>query len=530
MRKQFLARLSVFLKRGAATLLALALLITALPAAALTESESPEPSPTPSAPQETAEPTPSASDEDASATPAPTALIADSGDTLSSPSAANAAVMLRLGESSAAVFYWDTAQPDASQLYRLRKAARAMLSCTVGSGTLPVGRDGIHLQPDPEVPLITEGEELIKGVDFNIRGSVYSDSPLTSVTAAMTSRGDGKSETQTVTFDPTENILGYSLDAKSDHSDRDGLSNLFDISDLPTGRYQFTLTATSAAQTEPVTLYSVECSISSSHDMFLTQNKFDGSYSRVYAFFKGDTSKFLFQYWIRDGRSISTDTEWREATIVKSSLGRVNIAAVPYFELANYYLENTYVCVTIVNKKADRQTDGRVTQLKKLISKETTYVPRFQSNLQYVSHHTLGLAIDVNDDMYPNKNILTNHDLIGDDVRNHLVYNGIKTDEDGQQYYDFTYDGTYSGRFARVPKTIVNYLLYELAFFRAGFQWGYYYETACDGMHFTLAEFDINRHMYSDVGLRKIYEYIEDDNVPSLASLAYGSPTPTPEE
>ncbi len=68
-----------------------------------------------------------------------------------------------------------------------------------------------------------------------------------------------------------------------------------------------------------------------------------------------------------------------------------------------------------------------------------------------------------------------------------------------------------------------------MAFFRAGFQWGYYYESACDGMHFTLAEFDINRHMYSDVGLRKIYEYIEDDNIPTLESLVNGLPSPTPE-
>lgn len=517
--------------RGAAALLAFAFLLTVLPLASRAESESPAPTPTPSAPPETTEPSPSpAASSDAAFTPAPTGLLPDSGDTLAAPSAANAALMLRLGEGSAAVFYWDTAQADASELYRLRKAVRAMLACTVGSGALPVGRDGIHFQPDPEVPLMKEGDELIKGVDFNIRGSVYSNSPLTNVTATMASRGDGKSETQSVTFDPAENMLGYSLDAKVDHSKREGLGDLFDTSKLPAGRYQFTLTATSQAQTSPVTLYSVECSIASSRDMFLTQNKFDGSFSEVNAFFKGDTSKFLFQYWIRDGRSISTDTVWRESTIVESELGRVNIVAVPYFNLANYYLENTYVCVTIVNKKMNRQTDGRVTQLKKLISKMATYVPRFQSNLQYVSHHTLGLATDVNDDMYPNKNILTNHELIGDDVRNHLVYNGIKTDEKGIQYYDFTYDGTYSARYERVPKTIINYLLYELAFFRAGFQWGYYYETACDGMHFTLAEFDINRHMYSDIGLRKIYEYIPDPNVPSLASLAYGQPSPSPAE
>ena len=43
-------------------------------------------------------------------------------------------------------------------------------------------------------------------------------------------------------------------------------------------------------------------------------------------------------------------------------------------------------------------------------------------------------------------------------------------------------------------------------------------------------QYDINRHMYSDIGLRKIYEYIKDDNVPTLNSLAYGLSIPIPEE
>jgi len=459
-------------------------------------------------------------------TPTPQLVETNNDSILSVPSAANAALMLRLGEDSVPVSYWDTAQPDASKLFRLRKAVRAMLFCTVNMGALPVGRDGIQFQADPEIPLMEDGATLPGGLDYNTRGSIYSNSPLTSVTASFVPRGGGQGETQTVIFDPSQNMLDYSLDTKSEYSARSGIGDLFDISDLPSGKYTFTLSATSVALSAPVTLYKVNCSISESKDTYLTQNKFDDNYFEVNRFFNGDTSKFLFQFWIRDGRSISTDTEWREVTIVESSLGRVNVGAVPNFELANYYLEHTYFSVTIVNRKLNRQTDGRVTLLKNLISKEVTYVPRFQSNLQYVSHHTLGLAIDVNDDMYPNKNIITNHDLIGDDVRNHLIYNGIKTDENGQQYYDFTYDGKYSPRFERVPKTIVNYLLYELAFFRAGFQWGYYYETTCDGMHFTLAEMDINKHMYSDVGLRKVYDYIQDTDEPTLASFRNNSQTP----
>ena len=154
----------------------------------------------------------------------------------------------------------------------------------------------------------------------------------------------------------------------------------------------------------------------------------------------------------------------------------------------------------------------------------------FSPTSAYVSHHTLGTAIDVNDNMYPNYNILTNHDLIGDDVRHHLTYNGIKTDESGQQYYDFTYDGSYSARYKQIPKSLLNYLIYELAFFRAGFQWGYYYETACDGMHFMLTENDINRHMHSDIGLRKVYEYIEPDwtYVPTASPAPAAGETPAP--
>ncbi|MEZ4509046.1 MAG: M15 family metallopeptidase [Eubacteriales bacterium] len=164
------------------------------------------------------------------------------------------------------------------------------------------------------------------------------------------------------------------------------------------------------------------------------------------------------------------------------------------------------------------------------MGKAVTYVPRFQSNLGYISHHTLGTAIDVNDDMYPNKNKSSNHDIIGDDVKNHLVYNGIQTDETGVRYYDFTYDGSYPARYLKVPKTIVNYLLYELAFFRAGFEWGYYYETTCDAMHFMLTENDINRHMHSDIGLRKVYAYIEPEwiYVPTPAPTPDDGPTPAP--
>lgn len=454
---------------------------------------------------------------------------AESTEILTEPSAAAAAKMLREGEDSASVDYWDTAQQHASTLHRLKKATMAMLTCATGGGPSPVGRDGIQFQPCLEVPLMQEGEELQRKLDFNILGSIYTNSPLVSVTASFESLGEAKGETETVTFDPATNVCGYSLGSADSTLEEESLDDLFDISGLSAGRYRFTLSAATVAQSEPVTLYKVECAIVSTDRLLLTQNKFDCNYFEALKFFGGDTDKFIFHYSIKDSRSIATENDWRETYIVESSLGRVHADALPYFELANYYLNNTYICVTLVNPKTGKETAGRVTLLEKLVSKHYTYVPRFQSNLQYVSHHTLGTAIDVNDDLYPNKNIITNHELIGDDVQNHLVYNGIMTTEDGIQYYDFTYDGSYPAKFQRVPKTIVNYLLYELAFFRAGFQWGYYYETACDAMHFTLTEMDINRHMHSDIGLRKIYEYI-DNSVSLETFLTSADGEATPEE
>ena len=456
-------------------------------------------------------------------------VLSTMSDPLKEASAANAAKMLRAGVKSAAVDYWNTAQDHVTQQGQLKKATVAMLLNVAGTGNMPVGREGIQYLPCAEVPPLADGEELQQGLDFNIHGSIFTDSPLTSVTATFASLGESASIEVTVTFNPDDAVRNYSICSDNETVEEKALDTLFDISLLRAGRYRYTLSAKTVAHPEGVTLQTTECKIVDTDRIVLTRNKFDDNYIEASRFFGGNTDKFLFHYSLTEDRGISTENDWRNTYIVESSLGRVHSDAVPYFETANHYLENTYVCVTIVSPRTGNVTEGRVTLLKDLIEKETTYVPRFQSNLEYVSHHTLGTAIDVNDNMYPNFNILSNHDLIGSEVKQHLVYNGIKTAEDGKQYYDFTYDGSYSARYNKVPKTIINYLLYELAFFRAGFQWGYYYETACDGMHFMLTENDINRHMHSDIGLRKIYTYIDPEwtYTPSAAPAA-AAETPAP--
>ncbi len=450
------------------------------------------------------------------------AVLKTMDDPLAEASAANAAKMLRAGTDSAAVRYWSTAQAHVAQQGWLKRAAVAMLTVAGGGGPSPVGREDIQFQPCAEVPPLTNGDVLQQGLDFNIHGSIYTDSPITSVTAKLASTGGGKTVSATVTFLPESNVTDYSLASKVEPQGGKSLDTLFDISRLRAGQYQFTLSAATVEQPEPVVLLTAACEIAVEKKHILTQNQFDDNFFDASEFFGGDTEKFLFRYTAKDGRYIATDAEWREAHIVVSSLGRVHIDALPNFEAANHYLENAYVRVSVFNYKTGKMIVGDVLLLKDLVGKAVTYVPRFQSNLDYISHHTFGTAIDVNDDLYPNKNKPSNHDLIGDDVKNHLTYNGILTDESGVQYYDFTYDGTYPARFLKLPKTIVNYLLYELAFFRAGFEWGFYYETTCDAMHFMLTENDINRHMHSDIGLRKVYDYIE----PEWTYVPTPSPTP----
>ncbi len=450
----------------------------------------------------------------------PAEEVAPLSGKLETASAANVALLLRGGGESEAYRYWETCYGHVPKLYRMKKVAIAMLKNAVGrtDDAAPVGNDGIRFQPCYEVPMPVNDEKLQKGLDYNLHGSLYTNSPLTNVTASFVpAGGTGKGVTGSVTFDPAANITAYSLVSKDEPLEKAALDSLVDISGLSAGKYTFTLTATSVAQSSPVTLYTASVQIQnteSKEGYLLTQNKFDDNYSEAIRFFEGDTSQFLFRYWFRgsgdEGRDISTATDWRESHLVDTSLGRAHIKAAPYFEKAYEYLTNTYIAVDVLRSTGEVRP-GKVIQLFKLIEGDCTpYVPRFQSNLEYVSHHTLGTAADVNDRMLPNMNIITNHDVIGDDVRNNLDYLGIKEDEKGQKYYSFFYSGDYRKAFQRVPKSIINYLLYELAFYRAGFEWGYYYETACDAMHFMLSENDPYKFMDSEIGMRKVYTYIED--------------------
>ena len=56
----------------------------------------------------------------------------------------------------------------------------------------------------------------------------------------------------------------------------------------------------------------------------------------------------------------------------------------------------------------------------------------------------------------------------------------------------------------------MNYFLYELAFYRAGFAWGFYYPHTCDAMHFTLTELSPSLFTDGPYAMRKVFTYVED--------------------
>ncbi len=424
---------------------------------------------------------------------------------LTEASAKNAAEMLRMGDESVTMRHWLTAMSHTPNLSPLKDATKAMLRNAVGTGLTPVGHDGLRFQCCTEVPLPSDGQVLEKGVDYNIHGTVYTGGALLSMSATVTPKGDGKKQTAKVTFDPAAQITAWSIDSSRNTVEKTSLNELLRFELLAAGRYTLTIAGTSTEATAETQLYTGDFKVESVEKRRLNQNLFDDNWDEAYRFFGGDTEKFLFYYFPKPNEEgVSTETLWREKYLVESPLGRVHADALPYFEQANEYLETTYVQVS-----STKYPNAPVMQLKTLIfdNNPGTYVPRFQKNMEFVSHHTLGTCADINEQLYPNTNHVENHALIGDDVRNCLTYDGIKTDEGGQQYYAFTYTGSYRGYTKRIPNTLANYLLYELAFYRAGFQWGYYYETTCDAMHFTLSETDYGLFMDTDRGMRKVYEY-----------------------
>ena len=365
--------------------------------------------------------------------------------------------------------------------------------------------DEITFSESLSLPLPNLDEDLPCGQPFCFGGIVNSTSPLLSVTAVIETEDGETVINEEATYDVSENRTSAELvDITFPAEDDTSLTAKVEFESLPEGTYVFNLLASSSTQTD-VLLYRSQFHIVDSEWNQLISNNLRNNYAYALRFF-GSRDEFMFQYQWAEDREIIADEEWLETsfdTVVSpdGNYWSVHRKAVPYFDQAIDYLTNVYVHV-------DGTYESGIVSLWNLVASfDGIRNTRFVTGLRFVSHHSFGTAIDLNAVMDVCWDRLENRELIYHEVHDHLVYNGIMDDD--VSYYDFTYDGDYPETFCGVPETVINYLLYELAFYRAGFSWGYYYPHICDGMHFALSEMDPDIHNTSAYSLRKVYNYIE---------------------
>lgn len=371
---------------------------------------------------------------------------------------------------------------------------------------------------DAAHPMPADGAVLQLGEPYTIGGRVYCNYPLTAVTVTITCAHNNKGVypyKKSIRFKNGPEV--YALTDAPDGGTA-SLAEQVDFSELSVGVHTLTVSAACKGM-RTRELFRCRFYVVGAEWETITKESFPDSYPEALKFF-GDEKRFMYRYQWVNGRYILADPEWEKTYITQipgypdGTLWNVHIDAVPYFEKAFAYLEAARLRVHGTNG------DTGILKASDLITEYNgCYVSRFTSSLKAISHHTFGTAVDVNASMEPNKNNDANTKLIDDDVKTHLVYNGILT-EDGVSYYDFTYDGAYETDPNGVPQTCVNYLLYELGFYRAGFLWAHYYKSTSDAMHFCLSEFVTYKHD-GPMGLQKVFAYAEPE--------AADTPEPTPE-
>ena len=360
-------------------------------------------------------------------------------------------------------------------------------------------------------PMPGKNERLAFGRGYRLRGTVQSNFPLTSVSLQITcaySEDPRYPYIQSVSFDPANAVYFYPLD---DALTQEGVSldSLVQFSALDVGIHTLKLFATSPAQPEPELIFQTTFYILSDDWKTISYTDFsNNSYATALNFFK-EKSAFLYRYQWVDARYIVADPDWESEYIISYNClpgrepWRIHKTALSYYEAASYYLNNVHVRVSGTNG------DSGVLLLRDLIDTYNgSYCSRFTSSEKSISHHAFGTATDINGGMGANDMQKENIALINTEVRDFLTYNGIKTEND-VSYYDYTYTGnSLIWVYQNIPETVINYILYELAFYRAGFQWGHYYVSTSDGMHFTLTDNIRISHDGND-GLRKVFDYSE---------------------
>ncbi len=362
---------------------------------------------------------------------------------------------------------------------------------------------------DADNPLPAESERVALGSARRLCGEVSCNYPITELSLSIRcaySDDPRYPYVKSVSFDSASGVYTCALDSENT-LEGVSLDSLVLFSELGPGVHTLTLSARCTGAPRATELAKVRFFILGDAWERIRASDFNSTYPEAAAFFGGDKSRFLYRYqWVWK-RYIVADPDWEEAYIqyfegFPESPWKIHVDAVPYYKEALWYVEHTRVRVHGTNG------DSGALPLVRLITEYNgSYVSRFTSSLKSISHHAFGTATDLNASMPPNMNNKDNLALIDNEVRLCLAYNGILSDAEGS-YYDFTYSGSYACTDFGVPQSVVNYLLYELAFFRAGFQWAHYYNSTSDGMHFTLTDaIDRNAFSKGSRSLRKVFEY-----------------------
>ncbi len=364
----------------------------------------------------------------------------------------------------------------------------------------------IRFLPEEGLPLPCPEDNLTEKRPFAFGGTVVSEVPLIRVAVAVSDEtGSVLLEAEATPDGEDETALRYPLWDKTFPFEDESLSARIDFASLKPGTYTFTLKAENEMAGE-VVLYTAPFTVERTTALHtLIPNDLRNTYPAMAAYAGQDTLPFTYrtgtynQIWVDNG--------WiaRNTTSIDTPFGddwRVNKAAEEPFRQAVRYMRTTYVHV------GGRWNSG-VVRLSRLVrSYGGPFIGRQEENSPFLSPHVLGLAVDLNPGG-PNEAVPENWDTFCREISENLIYNGIK-EQNGLKYYDFTYIGTWGAAYERVPTVIQNYLLYELAFYRAGFFWGAYYDHTCDASHFGLGEYDPEIFSDSPLALRKVFEYIDE--------------------
>lgn len=369
----------------------------------------------------------------------------------------------------------------------------------------PTPDPAIRFLPEEGLPLPGEANALTEKRPFAYGGTVVSGLPLTRVSVTVTDEAGQVLLAAEAAPDPeAEDALSFPLWDRTYPFEDESLSARTDFASLTPGTYTFTLKATNDGAGE-VTLYSAPFTVESAAAIHtLNPNDLRDTYPAATAYLGEGVLPFTYRTGTYD--QIWIDNGWINRNIVSISTPfgddwRVNRAAEEPFRQAVRYMRTTYVHV------GGRWNSGLVRLSHLVRSYCGPFLGRQEENSPFLSPHVLGLAVDLNPGG-PNEAVPDNWATFCKEISENLIYNGIK-EQNGLKYYDFTYIGAWGATYGNVPTVIQNYLLYELAFYRAGFFWGVYYDHTCDASHFALGEYDPQIHSDSPLALRKVFEYID---------------------